>query len=37
VNASLIGASTADKTTTSNLWPSDHAGIVAKLNLQGHS
>src|SRR5260221_2205278 len=37
VNASLVGAGPADKTTTSNLWPSDHAGVIAKLNLQGKS
>jgi endonuclease/exonuclease/phosphatase family metal-dependent hydrolase len=37
VKASLVGASTADKTTTSNLWPSDHAGVVVKLVLQGQS
>jgi endonuclease/exonuclease/phosphatase family metal-dependent hydrolase len=37
VSASLVGAGPADKTTTSNLWPSDHAGVIAKLNLQGQS
>jgi endonuclease/exonuclease/phosphatase family metal-dependent hydrolase len=36
VNVTIVGASPADK-TASNLWPSDHAGIVAKLNLRGQS
>jgi endonuclease/exonuclease/phosphatase family metal-dependent hydrolase len=34
--ATIIGASAGDK-TVSNLWPSDHAGVVAKLNLHGQS
>lgn len=36
VNATIVGASPADK-TASNRWPSDHAGVLAKLNLQGQS
>jgi endonuclease/exonuclease/phosphatase family metal-dependent hydrolase len=36
VKASLVGA-TADGKTAGGLWPSDHAGVVAKLNLQGRS
>jgi endonuclease/exonuclease/phosphatase family metal-dependent hydrolase len=36
VKASLVGA-TADDKTAGGLWPSDHAGVVVKLNLQGQS
>lgn len=34
--ASIVGAGPTDK-TAGNLWPSDHAGVVVKLNLQGRS
>jgi endonuclease/exonuclease/phosphatase family metal-dependent hydrolase len=36
-NVTVVGATAADKTAVTNLWPSDHAGVVAKLNLQGQS
>ncbi len=36
VGATTVGAGPADK-TAGNLWPSDHAGIIVKLNLQGRS
>lgn len=36
VSVTIVGADPSDK-TAGGLWPSDHAGVVAKLNLQGQS
>jgi hypothetical protein len=36
VSATIVGASPTDK-TAGDRWPSDHAGIVAKLDLRGQS
>ena len=36
VSATLVGADPSDK-TAGGLWPSDHAGVVVKLNLEGQS
>jgi endonuclease/exonuclease/phosphatase family metal-dependent hydrolase len=35
-SSAIVGASLADR-TPAGLWPSDHAGLVVKLNLQGQS
>jgi endonuclease/exonuclease/phosphatase family metal-dependent hydrolase len=36
LSATLVGANAGDK-TPGGLWPSDHAGVVVKLSLQGQS
>ncbi|MDP4160843.1 MAG: endonuclease/exonuclease/phosphatase family protein [Bacillota bacterium] len=35
IEAELIGESQSDRTRT-GLWPSDHAGVLSKLDLEGH-